>query len=177
MNQAEINHSKKWKYAQGELERRFLIRNHPEILDNLPSKTIIDRYLDNTALRVRKVIDGEDVQYKFTKKLPHHSNGIKVQWVSTIYISREEYEILMQLPGKLIQKKRYYYTPPSGEVIGIDEIELAREKKKIWIAEVEFQELKEVSYVLPLPHDREITGEERYLGNELAKQWSVNSTS
>ncbi len=169
MNQPEINHSKKWKYAKGELERRFLITNRPKMLDSLPSKMIVDQYLDNTALRIRKVTDGEDVQYKFTKKLPHHSNGIRVQWVSTIYISQEEYEILMKVPGKLIRKKRYYYTPPSGEIIGIDEIEVA--KKKIWIAEVEFQALTEVPYVLPIPHDREITGEERYQGNELANQY------
>lgn len=171
MNQAEINHPKKWKYAQGELERRFLITDRPEILDSLPLKTIIDKYLHGTALRIRKVIDGEYVQYKFTKKLPHNSNGVMIQWVSTIYISQEEYKILMKVPGKLIRKKRYYYAPPSGEVIGIDEIELARDKKKIWIAEVEFQELTEGPYVLPMPHDREITGEERYQGNELANQY------
>lgn len=171
MNQTEINHPKKWKYAQAEVERRFLITNRPEILDNLPSKIIIDKYLHNTSLRIRKAIDGEYVQHKFTKKLPHISNGIMIQWVSTIYISQEEYEILMQLPGKLIRKKRYYYAPPSGEVLGIDEIELTKGKQKIWIAEVEFQSLKELPYSLPLLHDREITGEERYLGNELANQY------
>jgi len=171
MDAHEIDHAKKWKYAKGELERRFLIKNRPDFLDALPYKQITDKYLKNANLRLRKVTNGAFTQYKLTKKLPTLSDGLSIQWVSTIYLSQGEYEIFLKLPGKIIEKRRYYYQPEVGEIIGIDEIQLGKDQRTIWIAEVEFNERQEPTYSLPLAYDREVTNDKDYIGSVLAKHY------
>ena len=171
MDAQEIDHAKKWKYAKREYERRFLIKNRPTFLDTLPYKEITDKYLDQTHLRLRKVVSEALTQYKLTKKLPIHSNGLSMQWVSTIYLSQGEYDIFLQLAGKRIKKRRYYYQAEGGEMIGIDEIQLGADQKTIWIAEVEFEEIQPSTYTLPLAYDKEITNDQDYIGSILAKHY------
>ncbi len=171
MDAQEINHAKKWKYAKGEFERRFLLKKRTVFLDTLPYKEITDKYLENTKLRLRKVVNEELTQYKLTKKLPVHSQGLNIQWVSTIYISQEEYDIFLKLPGEIIEKRRYYYQAETPEIIGIDEICLNQGQSTIWIAEVELEERQESAYTLPLAYDREITNDKDYIGSVLAKHY------
>lgn len=171
MDSSEIDHAKKWKYAKGEFERRFLIKKRPAFLDTLPYKEITDKYLENTKLRLRKVLNGALTKYKLTKKLPTRADGLNIQWVSTIYLSLAEYETFLNLPGKTIKKRRYYYQPEVGEIIGIDEILLGKDQKTIWIAEVEFKEMLEPTYSLPIVYDKEITNDKDYLGSVLANHY------
>ena len=69
----EIDHKKCWKYAQIEEERRFLLKEAPTFLSQLPWKSITDRYIHNSRIRLRKVEKGDQLQYKLTKKTPFRS--------------------------------------------------------------------------------------------------------
>lgn len=162
-----IPENKQWKYAKLELERRFLLKNKLEGLEQYPFKYLFDRYLSHTNMRLRKVVMGEKMVYKLTKKLALHSNQNQAQWISTIYLSKAEYDLFSSLPGATIEKKRYALTPDLTLPIGIDELEM--NGQLIWIAEVEFETIESMqSYSLPFDFDLEITNEGLFTGNVLA---------
>lgn len=166
---SEIDHSKGWKYANRELERRFLLTRKPDQLDDQKCKEISDKYLNGTNLRLREISKDGSFQYKLTKKLNTSSQEKNSHWVSTIYLSREEFDVLWQIAGKAYKKKRYYLESKSGHTIGIDEIRL--EPSFIWIAEVEFRDTAEMErFQFPFDFAEEVTTDERYSGFELAKR-------
>ncbi|MEM7657699.1 MAG: hypothetical protein AAF399_16325 [Bacteroidota bacterium] len=159
----EINHSKTWKYAQAEWERRFLLEGLPTAMRQLPDKHIEDRYLLGSRLRLRKTIQEDQVQYKLTKKL-----ALKEQeWISTIYLSEAEYTLLSQLPADRLEKIRHPFQPETGPTIGIDHLSLGG--KEMWLAEVELTEQTYASYLFPLPHLREVSQDPAYSGREMAR--------
>ena len=80
----EINHKKRWKYANPEIERRFLLPHRPRNLSLSDSKVIEDKYIEGTRLRLRKTLRNEKHEYKLTKKLPIETDKQVYQWVSTI---------------------------------------------------------------------------------------------
>ena len=170
MRPKEIDHEKQWKYAQPELERRFLITPAPEMLEKLRYKEITDKYLTGTNLRLRRIQQAGSMQFKLTKKLPVALKGRTVQWVSTIYLNEEEYRIFENLPGDKITKKRYHLPLGSGQEAGIDEITLGNEQ--LWILEIEFNEDESLEISLPFAEVREITNDKRYFGSELAKNYN-----
>lgn len=170
MTPIEIDHKKRWKYAKPEIERRFLLAQRPKKLEDYPFKTIEDKYITGTKIRLRKTCQGDQFQYKLTKKLPLPAATAPLEWASTIYLSQDEYEVFSMLPGSTIKKRRYYTTLASGKALGIDEIALPNEI--IWIAEVEFAENEPLAVVLPFSGVREITNDKAYAGNELAKLYA-----
>ena len=54
-------------YARAERERRFLVRCDPPVLHD--SRTVEDRYLDGTRLRLRHVSAGGRSVWKLTQKV------------------------------------------------------------------------------------------------------------
>ena len=159
---------KRWKYANPELERRFLLEGKPEIIEACPSKLILDKYLHGTSLRLRKLVAGKETVYKLTKKIPLGGGQNNLNWVSTIYLSATEYEIFQSLNGIVTEKKRFYYQKGSNETIGIDEIKIQGET--IWLAEVEFNKEEDLKrFKFPLEYEKEVSDNERYTGYELAK--------
>lgn len=169
MHLKEIPASKIWKYAQPELERRFLLKSKPVFIENSSFKEIRDKYLLQTHMRVRQTFDGQTFIYKLTKKLPLVSSRKDKQWISAIYLSKMEYDLFVGLPGHTIEKKRYYHPHETGDLMGIDEI--ICDKNTLWIAELEFtNEEKMKRYEFPFAYEKEITNEEGYSGYELSKR-------
>ncbi|MEM6348035.1 MAG: hypothetical protein AAF927_29365 [Bacteroidota bacterium] len=166
---SEINHNKRWKYAQREFERRFLLEERPANLKNLDLKQIEDKYLDGTRLRLRKASKGNEVQYKLTKKLSLANEP--ANWVSTIYLSQEEYEFFRSLSGKSYRKCRYYIKKQGEASIGIDEIKT--QQGTIYLAEVEFESLESMErYQFPLAFLKEVTEDGFYSGFAIAQRLS-----
>ena len=166
----DIPKEKLWKYAKCEIERCFLLGSKPALQANRGFKEITDKYLYQTNIRLRKTFDGQAFLYKLTKKLPLKTEETEIQWVSTIYLSKAEYETFVILPGDIIEKKRFYYQVDSGEIIGIDEVLINGEYT--WIAEVEFESLERMNqYRFPLEYLKEVTNDILYAGNELAKRY------
>ena len=101
-----MNESLKWKYAQEERERKFLLANNP-IKDSFTKKRIIeDKYLHDSRLRLRKTISKDGVVYKLTKKiLLEEASGPSINhWISTIYLSETEYQLFLPLAGNSLKK-------------------------------------------------------------------------
>lgn len=163
----------KWKYAKEEQERKFLLVSNPIEHSYKKKKTIEDKYLHNSQLRIRKTTEAGRSEYKLTKKVLLTSDNSKGSdqsinhWVSTIYLSESEFRLLMGLEGDVLKKVRFYLELKDGRSVGIDEIKLG--STTIWIAEIEFDPETSKEVELPFEIEKEVTFDEKYYGSELAK--------
>lgn len=168
-----IPETKMWKYAQTELEKRFLLEKAPISIDHCTFKRITDKYLSQTRCRLRMEEDNEKTSYKLTKKIILEEANLGKQWISTIYLDKSEYELFLLLEGVSIKKKRYQYELASQERIGIDRIQFG--EKLMWIAEIEFKEIEKYeNYKLPIDYVEEITNNKFYSGYELALKYKAD---
>ena len=97
------------KYSQLEIERRWLTdeRLLPD-LSALPGRRLItDKYLSHGRLRLRKIEGGDEVQYKLCKK--YGKCGEIVEPITNLYLTAEEYELLADLPGRMLVRQRFLY--------------------------------------------------------------------
>ena len=75
---------------------------------------IVDRYIDGTALRLRKQSeDSGPVLFKLTQKIPARSSGAQQGLITTMYLTEEEYCVLARLSAKTLSKTRHS-VPPFG---------------------------------------------------------------
>lgn len=96
------------KYSLLEIERRWLAdeRLLPD-LTTLPVRLITDKYLDSGRLRLRKIAGGDEVQYKLCKKYGKCSEISEP--ITNLYLTAEEYELLLLLPGRTLVRQRFTY--------------------------------------------------------------------
>jgi CYTH domain-containing protein len=106
------------KYAQVERERRFLLHGIPADQQATAARRIADRYLTGTRLRLRlrHVLGDDDHDYKLTQKIPAAHPGPSQGLITTIYLSKAEYDLLAGLPGKTLTKTRHSIPPLSIDV-------------------------------------------------------------
>jgi CYTH domain-containing protein len=97
------------KHARIERERRFLLPEFPNDIDQSQFRSIDDLYITNTRLRLRRVTDSDygTIDFKLTQKIP--IDGARAQ-VTTVYLTEEEYEVLAMLPGRRLTKRRYRHS-------------------------------------------------------------------
>ena len=150
------------KYARIERERRFLLAGRPEDGPVTAIREITDRYLTGTTLRVRHIADQRDGdQYKLTQKIPAEKPGPVQGLITNTYLNKAEYDLLAQLPGKMLTKTRYSVPP-----FGIDVF--APPLHGLVLAEVEFDDddamlaFRPPSYALA-----EVTADQRFTGGRL----------
>ena len=102
-----------------EREKTFLAKYIPQDVLACESKDIIDIYIPKNQthphLRVRK--SGEE--YEITKKVQVEKDDASTQKEFTIPMTKEEYNALSVLPGKRVEKRRYYY-PYNGKTVEFD---------------------------------------------------------
>lgn len=129
-----------------ELERTFLAKELPPNLGTSPQKQMLDIYLPSTAdhptLRIRKIGDKREI----TKKEPVSMGDRTILEEHTIPLREDEYIELSQVPGKRVQKTRYYYTE-NGRVyeIGVFEEDL----KGLVLIDVEFKSVEDMRAFTP----------------------------
>jgi CYTH domain-containing protein len=152
------------KYAIAEVERRWLVEL-AEVgpLDGRPYREIEDRYVAGTRLRLRKITssDSEPV-FKLGKKYGKFTPLSEP--MTNLYLTEAEYEVLSQLSGATVAKRRYavgggaldiYVSPNAGFAV----------------FEVEFEsEAVAAEYTPPSFTHAEVTGETEYSGASLAWQ-------
>jgi len=160
------------KYARVERERRFLLAGLPEDQPATAIRKITDRYLIGTALRLRHMADEHDGHdYKFTQKIPSDCPGPVQGLITNIYLSEPEYDLLAQLPGKVLTKTRYSVPP-----LGIDVF--APPLQGLVLAEAEFDgdnallAFRPPSYVIA-----EVTDDARFTGGRLVNTTREELTS
>lgn len=154
------------KYSKDEIERKWICNG--EMLPNLKGldkHLITDKYISESRLRLRKIVDGENnITYKFCKK--YGKKSILSEPIVNIYIDENEYNQLNKLNGLIVNKTRYYYIHHNYkmaiDVFAINPIKI--------IAECEFQSENEANeFIAPIFCMTEVTGIPKYESHNIIK--------
>lgn len=158
------------QYAITEAERRFLLQQLPEELNTEePFLRIIDLYITNTRLRLRRVESptGETLALKLGQKYRPSNQETLHRTMTTIYLNEVEYETLATLDGSSLIKRRYPFTY-AGYDTSIDVFE--DHLSGLMLLEIQQQVEEDVnSIAVPEFAVREVTDELFFTGGELAK--------
>src|SRR5262249_826367 len=141
-----------------ERERWFLIDRLPD-LTNVRARHITDLYIDETSLRLREVSEsGQPTVYKLTQKTPERGPGTQQGFITNLYITAEELQLLAELAAKKLSKTRYSFPP-----FGIDVFHGALEG--LCLAETEFDSAKAADALTTPPFIlTEVTEDQRFTG-------------
>ena len=143
------------KYARFELERRWLLASVPGGVE--AGVVIHDRYIEGTRLRLRRM----GSQYKLAQKEAPSPPNYAVTVITNIYVSAEEYLVLVALPALELHKRRHRLGRYSIDVF---EDALAG----LVLAETEFASQEEMrAHPDPDFAVRDVTDDVRYTGGWL----------
>jgi len=149
-----------------ELELTYLAKSLPSDLTQLPSKKIIDLYVDNGTehfdLRIRK--NGE--KFELTRKTPVEEGDASAQTEITIPINEAEFESFLPVKSRKIEKTRYYFEH-EGRTAEIDVFE--EKLKGLVVIDFEFEnEVEKNLFEMPAFCLADVTQETFIAGGVLA---------
>lgn len=150
---------------QLELEKTYLAKYLPKGLTSSKSKEIVDIYIpisrEHSKFRIRKNGD----KYEITKKIQLDKNDASRQTEHTIPLDSEEYAVLASIPGRKVEKIRYYYEFQSK----IAEIDVFQgELAGFVLVDFEFNSIEELEkFTLPDFCLADVTQEEFVAGGKL----------
>jgi len=150
------------RYAHIEREQRWLADRVPP--DAHPVASIVDRYIHGTRLRLRQSKNEDGVVYKLGQKVRNDPADPEIVNVTNLYLSVDEYGLLLRLPAAELRKTRSH-VPWTGRTIAIDRF-LGRHDGLI-IAEVELAPHEPVLSRPPWAI-RDVTHDDRFSGGALA---------
>lgn len=152
------------KYARIERERRFLLAQFPASVEALRVRRIADRYIEGTSLRLREQCEEQGpAVYKLTQKIPARAPGAQQGFITSMYLTGEEFSVLAQLPARTLSKSRYSVPP-----FGIDVFHGALEG--LVLAEAEFDSADAADGLhLPSFILREVSADQRFTGGQLVR--------
>ena len=155
------------KYAHIERERRFLFQGSIPSFSHVRSLQIHDRYLLGTTLRLRRVDEfGLPTIFKLGQKVRVDGDQPSTNAHTTMYISKEEFDVLSVLPCNSLEKVRRIEKIGdlnlSVDVFGAQLIGLV-------LAEIDLGASGTLPDVFPLDLANEVTNDERFTGGALAK--------
>ncbi|HEY4839698.1 MAG TPA: hypothetical protein VIH72_13875 [Candidatus Acidoferrales bacterium] len=152
------------KYAKIERERRFLLTEFPSDANVIRSRRIIDRYIDGTTLRLRKLIDDNgSASFKLTQKIPARDSGGQQGSIVTMYLTEAEFGVFEQLPAHTLTKTRHSVPP-----FGIDVFD--GELEGLILAEAEFDSAAAAdALIIPSYISREVSEDDRFTGGHLVR--------
>ncbi|MEU6849803.1 hypothetical protein ABZ901_07730 [Actinacidiphila alni] len=152
------------KYARVERERRWLLAAPPGPESVRVTRTITDRYLTGTRLRLRRVeLPYGATELKLTQKIPapEPGGGAVRGLITNTYLSRAEYDVLAGLPAAVLTKTRLGVPP-----MGVDVFD--GRLRGLVLAEAEFGTDDEArAYVPHLSCVAEVTDDPRFTGGSL----------
>jgi CYTH domain-containing protein len=158
------------KYARGEFERRFLLRELPEGLTVAhPHTQITDNYITGTRLRLRKVREPRANEWtlKLTQKFAPDPSDFSRTLVTNIYLTEYEYEVLSVFEANELRKNRYPFMY-GGRRFTVDVF--LGDLLGLLLAETEFEAEAEMRALEAPPFAaREVTGEEMFTGARLVE--------
>ena len=163
MNAEEI------KYTRVEYERRFLVPPQTDWRNNIEpySKTLEDKYLHGTRLRLRRLKDSDSDRQiiKLTKKF--ESASPFYQTISRILLSPDEYSLFSSLEGDRLKKVRYYHQY-LGRIYSIDVFE--GELNGLVLCETEAENLEKLMAAEPPAYAKyEVTTDPFFNGGNLCR--------
>jgi CYTH domain-containing protein len=149
------------KYAVVERERRYLVATLPAGVTG--TRSIVDRYLVGTRLRLREVRDDEGV---VTRKLGHKvrlGDGPGAVACTNLYLNEEEWALMITLPARTVRKRRHTVVR-DGWAVAIDEHE-----DGTLVAEIDDRDQPSVLVPDWLDVVRDVTDDESWTGAGLAR--------
>ncbi|MFP3902173.1 MAG: hypothetical protein ACLFXM_15065 [Acidimicrobiia bacterium] len=151
------------RYAHIEREQRWIASRLPA--DARHAAEIVDRYIDGTRLRLRRMERADGVvAYKLGQKIRRAPADPELVRITTMYLSGDEYAVMVALPARVVHKSRWY-TTWHGHTMAIDR--LHGRLDGLLLAEAE---LRPDDSPLPLPPFavRDVTNDDRFSGGALA---------
>lgn len=163
------------KYAHPEVERKFLLAAVPP--GSTFSADILDHYIPNTTLRLRRMQTEHEVTFKLGQKLRVHPHETRVIFHTSLYLSEAEYGLLVStLPTHRLEKRRLRFhertLPVSvdqfrGPLVNIDQFQGPLDG--LVMAELDFgPHVDPTSFPMPTFALAEVTDDERFTGARLA---------
>lgn len=147
-----------------EIERKFLLGEYPadriakgeiEVVSRLQLEQTYLAYSQNEEIRIRKLVDGEQVFYTHTFKKGHGTAREEMEYE----IDEEIYHQLINSLGKQPLRKQRTRFSYEGWAVDVDEYE----QFDLKTVEVEFESLEQARMFQPPDwFGREIGGEEEY---------------
>lgn len=124
-----------------EIERKYLVKELPENLEQYPCKHISQGYLNtDPVVRIRRSNDNYTLTYK--------GKGLMVREEYNLPLNAESFEHLKEkIDGILIEKRRYLIPFAEKYTIELDVFE--GELAPLQLAEVEFESEKEANNFTP----------------------------
>jgi CYTH domain-containing protein len=152
------------KYSRIERERRFLLERFPQDAIVVRTRRIQDRYIHDARLRLREQTDDDgSTVFKFTQKISERGAGAQQGFITTMYLTRDEFCVLAQLPANKLAKTRYSVPP-----FGIDVFEGVLEG--LILAEAEFATAEDAAALeIPSFIYAEVSADDRFTGGRLVR--------
>ncbi len=158
------------KYANPEVERRFLIKDIPSGSE-LYSE-ITDYYVIDTTLRLRNDKREKETLYKLSQKLRVDPESTRMIMHTNLYLTESEFNMFTALPFNQLSKKRYKLDS-DGTLAWVDVFEGVL--NGLVIMEVDFgPDGDPEAFVVPSFVVREVTDDERFTGGNLASTTENN---
>ena len=153
------------KYAHPEVERKFLVATIPP--DTTFRADILDHYIPNTTLRLRRMQTEHEVTFKLGQKLRVHPHETRVIFHTNFYLSEAEYVFFAStLPSHRLEKRRFRF---HGGTIPMAIDQFQGQLEGLVIAEVDFgPNGAPSSLTMPSFALAEVTDDERFTGARLA---------
>ncbi len=132
----------------------------------------MDRYIEGTTLRLREQrYDDGLITFKLTQKVAQRAEGAQQGFITSMYVTEEEFGVLAQLPARTLTKTRYSVPP-----VGIDVFDGVLEG--LILAEAEFDSAEAAeTFTLPSFAVAEVTADDRFTGGWLARASREESKS
>src|SRR5215470_3905891 len=152
------------KYAKVERERRFLLAHFPSNATVVRNRCIKDSYIEGTTLRLREQSSDDGLTtFKLTQKLPVRGNGAQQGFITSMYLTEDEFHVLAHLPARKLTKTRFSVPP-----FGIDVFDGLLQG--LILAEAEFDSTAAAeSLTIPPFAAREVSKDDRFTGGQLAR--------
>jgi CYTH domain-containing protein len=152
------------KYARIERERRFLLAQFPSNATVVRDRRITDNYIEGTTLRLREQSYSDGLTtFKLTQKLPVRGSGSQQGFITSMYLTQDEFHVLAQLPARKLTKTRFSVPP-----FGIDVFD--GQLQGLILAESEFDSAAAAD-VLTVPSfvAGEVSADDRFTGGQLVR--------
>lgn len=153
------------RYAHPECERRWLLDGPPPGL--VAPRDIVDRYLDGTRLRLRRVggTGDEPSLYKLGQKVRADLDDPSAVMLTNIYLDEDEYDRLLVLPAAELHKTRHELERDDDR-FAVDVF--GGELDGLVLAEIELD--PDTPPTLPPPRAvADVTTDDRFSGGRLAR--------
>jgi CYTH domain-containing protein len=145
-----------------EREKRWVLRRLPDGATD--PVDIFDKYLASSTLRLRRAQSASTVVYKLGQKVRHDPTDPSINQVTSMYLSRSEFELLGQVQGAAVSKTRWHWTVGES-VFSVDQY--GERLQGLVVAEIELP-VDGVDPTTPPLTVADVTDDDRFSGGRLA---------